>query len=170
MWLSRKLSQHEMQDVASAQDGTVTVEGGELAVFSSGEKREVKTAAPGGYEWRPRKGENVLVVRLFGELDHHAAAGIREDIDRSLERCAPCDLVFDFEKVTYMDSAGIGMVLGRYRRLREAGGSVVIASCAKTVRGILHMAGIFSLMPYAQTREEAVKLLKEKEAAEWKEF
>lgn len=114
--------------------------------------------------------ENVLVVRLFGELDHHAAAGIREDIDRSLERCAPCDLVFDFEKVTYMDSAGIGMVLGRYRRLREAGGSVVIASCAKTVRGILHMAGIFSLMPYAQTREEAVKLLKEKEAAEWKEF
>lgn len=114
--------------------------------------------------------ENVMVVRLFGELDHHAAAGIREDIDRSLERCAPCDLVFDFEKVTYMDSAGIGMVLGRYRRLREAGGSVVIASCAKTVRGILHMAGIFSLMPYAQTREEAVKLLKEKEAAEWKEF
>ena len=52
MWLSRKLSQHEMQDVASAQDGTVTVEGGELAVFSSGEKREVKTAAPGGYEWQ----------------------------------------------------------------------------------------------------------------------
>ena len=69
MWLSRKLSQHEMQDVASAQDGTVTVEGGELAVFSSGEKREVKTAAPGGYEWRPRKGENVLMVRggTFGE-------------------------------------------------------------------------------------------------------
>ena len=69
MWLSRKLSQHEMQDVASAQDGTVTIEGGELAVFSSGEKREVKTAAPGGYEWRPRKGENVLVGRggTFGE-------------------------------------------------------------------------------------------------------
>lgn len=69
MWLSRKLSQHEMQDVASAQDGTVTIEGGELAVFSSGEKREVKTATPGGYEWQPRKGENVLVVRggTFGE-------------------------------------------------------------------------------------------------------
>ena len=69
MWLSRKLSQHEMQDVASAQDGTVTVEGGELAVFSSGEKREVKTVAPGGYEWQPKKGEDVLVVRggTFGE-------------------------------------------------------------------------------------------------------
>ena len=62
MWLSRKLSQHEMQDVASAQDGTVTVEGGELAVFSSGEKREVKTAAPGGYEWQPKKGEDVTTL------------------------------------------------------------------------------------------------------------
>ena len=64
MWLSRKLSQHEMQDVASAQDGTVTVEGGELAVFSSGEKREVKTAAPGGYEWQPKKGEDVLAYAV----------------------------------------------------------------------------------------------------------
>ena len=69
MWLSRKLSQHEMQDVASAQDGTVTIEGEETAVFSSGEKREVKTAAPGGYEWQPKKGEDVLVVRggVLGE-------------------------------------------------------------------------------------------------------
>ena len=69
MWLSEKLAAHELQDVASAQDGTVTIEGGELAVFSSGEKREVKTGGPGGYEWQPCKGEDVLIVRggLFGE-------------------------------------------------------------------------------------------------------
>ena len=69
MWLSEKLAAHELQDVASAQDGTVTIEGGELAVFSSGEKREVKTVGPGGYEWQPCKGEDVLIVRggLFGE-------------------------------------------------------------------------------------------------------
>ena len=79
MWLSRKLSQHEMQDVASAQDGTVTVEGGELAVFSSGEKREVKTAAPGGYEWQPKKGEDVLVVRggTFGEEAYAVGGEVR---------------------------------------------------------------------------------------------
>ncbi len=69
MWLSKKLAAHELQDVASAQDGTVTIEGGELAVFSSGEKREVKTVGPGGYEWQPCKGEDVLIVRggTFGE-------------------------------------------------------------------------------------------------------
>lgn len=82
MWLSRKLSQHEMQDVASAQDGTVTVEGGELAVFSSGEKREVKTAAPGGYEWQPKKGEDVLVVRggTFGE-EAYAVGAVGQSAD-----------------------------------------------------------------------------------------
>ena len=114
--------------------------------------------------------ENVLVARLLGELDHHAAAQVRGDIDRALESHALKNLVFDFEKVTYMDSSGIGVVLGRYRRLSENGGRVAIAACSKSVRTILNMAGIFSLMPYAQTREEAVKLLKEKEAAEWKEF
>ena len=76
MWLSRKLSQHEMQDVASAQGGTVTIEGEETAVFSSGEKREVKTVGPGGYEWQPRKGEDVLVVRggTFGEESYAVGA------------------------------------------------------------------------------------------------
>lgn len=69
MWLSRKLASHEMQGVASAQDGTVTIDGEEMAVFSSGEARGVQTVGPGGYEWKPRRGEDVLVVRggTFGE-------------------------------------------------------------------------------------------------------
>ena len=85
MWLSRKLSQHEMQDVASAQGGTVTIEGEETAVFSSGEKREVKTVGPGGYEWQPRKGEDVLIVRggIFGEESY--AVGVPEQTGEALE-------------------------------------------------------------------------------------
>lgn len=84
MWLSKKLAAHELQDVASAQDGTVTIEGGELAVFSSGEKREVKTVGPGGYEWQPRKGEDVLIVRggTFGEESY--AVGVPEQADEAL--------------------------------------------------------------------------------------
>ena len=85
MWLSKKLAAHELQDVASAQDGTVTIEGGELAVFSSGEKREVKTVGPGGYEWQPRKGEDVLIVRggIFGEESY--AVGVPEQAGEALE-------------------------------------------------------------------------------------
>ncbi len=109
--------------------------------------------------------ENVLVARLFGELDHHAAAQVRGDIDRALESHAMQNLVFDFEKVTYMDSSGIGVVLGRYRRLSENGGRVAIAACTKSVRTILNMAGIFSLMRYADTKAEAAELLKGKEVS-----
>ena len=69
MWLSRKLTQHEMQNTASAQSGTVTVEGAEAAVYSSGEERDVKVASPCGFFWKPRNGENVLVIKggVFGE-------------------------------------------------------------------------------------------------------
>ena len=84
MWLSKKLAAHELQDAASAQDGTVTIEGGELAVFSSGEKREVKTVGPGGYEWQPCKGEDVLIVRggTFGEESY--AVGVPEQAGEAL--------------------------------------------------------------------------------------
>ena len=86
MWLSRKLAAHEIQDVASAQGGTVTVEGEETAVFSSGEKREVKTVGPGGYEWQPCKGTDVLVVRggTFGEESYAVGA-----LDRASDDLAP---------------------------------------------------------------------------------
>ena len=109
--------------------------------------------------------EAVMTARLFGELDHHAAAEIRETIDCSLKQYEMRDLVFDFATVTYMDSSGIGVVLGRYRKLSEAGGSVAIAACTKSVRTILNLAGVFSLMPYAETKEEAVALLKGKEVS-----
>ena len=117
-----------------------------------------------------KRKNKTLIILIAGEIDHHSSKELRSKTESALEQMGGRNIIFGFQEVTFMDSAGIGMVLGRYRRLGEAGGSVVIASCAKTVRSILHMAGIFSLMPYAQTREEAVKLLKEKEAAEWKEF
>lgn len=69
MWLSRKLTQQEKQNVASADTGTVTIDGGEIAVCSAGEDRNVRLALPGGFFWRPQSGESVLVIKggAFGE-------------------------------------------------------------------------------------------------------
>ena len=69
MWLSKKLTQHEMQNTASAQSGTVTVEGAEAAVYTGGEERDVRVASPRGFFWKPMNGENVLVIKggVFGE-------------------------------------------------------------------------------------------------------
>lgn len=80
MWLSKKLTQHEMQNAASAQSGTVTVEGTEAAVYTSGEDRNVKVASPRGFFWKPRNGENVLVIKggVFGE-DAYIVGAVQQD-------------------------------------------------------------------------------------------
>ncbi|MGN0720167.1 MAG: STAS domain-containing protein [Anaerovoracaceae bacterium] len=128
---------------------------------------------------------DTLTAQLMGELDHHAAAKVRGDIDDTMDRYGAKNLIFDFSRVTFMDSAGIGVVLGRYKRLnaggdsdakcsglrarglsageeddaRSVGGKVVITGCSQKIYSILHMAGIFSLMKYTETKEEAVTYL-----------
>lgn len=81
MWLSKKLTQHEMQNTASAQSGTVTVEGAEAAVYTSGEDRDVKVVSPRGFFWKPKNGENVLVIKggVFGEEAYIVGAVQGED-------------------------------------------------------------------------------------------
>ncbi len=110
---------------------------------------------------------DTLTAQLMGELDHHAAAKVRGDIDDTMDRYGAKNLIFDFSRVTFMDSAGIGVVLGRYKRLQtggedddgSVGGRVVITGCSQKIHTILHMAGIFSLMKYTETKEEAVAYL-----------
>lgn len=123
MWLSKKLAAHELQDVASAQDGTVTIEGGELAVFSSGEKREVKTVGPGGYEWQPCKGEDVLIVRggIFGEESY--AVGVPEQ-------------------------AGEALAPGEVRIRSAAGAEIVLRNSGRIdINGLLFINGVPFLAP-----------------------
>ena len=81
MWLSKKLTQHEMQNTASAQSGTVTVEGAEAAVYTSGEDRDVKVVSPRGFFWKPKNGEKVLVIKggVFGEEAYIVGAVQGED-------------------------------------------------------------------------------------------
>ena len=69
-----------MQNTASAQSGTVTVEGAEAAVYTSGEDRDVKVASPRGFFWKPKNGENVLVIKggVFGE-EAYVVGAVQQD-------------------------------------------------------------------------------------------
>ena len=80
MWLSKKLAQQEMQNAASAQSGTVTVEGAEAAVYADGEERNVRVTAPRGFQWRPMNGDHVLVIKggVFGE-EAYIVGAVQED-------------------------------------------------------------------------------------------
>ena len=95
-----------------------------------------------------------LVAALSGEIDHHVAGRLRQDIDGEMTLCGTKDLVFDFTNVEFMDSSGIGMVLGRYKRVSQYGGSVTIRNADRLVKQILDMSGVFTLMSYEDTRGE----------------
>ena len=86
--------------------------------------------------------DELLTVLLSGELDHHSAAGIREEIDRSLEANRPKQLVLDFRNVGFMDSSGIGLVMGRYRIMQSMEGSVRIVHTPGHIKKVMKLAGL----------------------------
>ena len=82
-----------------------------------------------------------LTALLSGEIDHHWAAILREKID---ERAAPAILILDFSAVTFMDSSGIGLILGRHKLVSAMGGVVVVQKAPKDIKRMLSIAGIES--------------------------
>ena len=109
---------------------------------------------------------DILTVELQGELDHHSAAGIREEIDRTVDAFRVKHLVLSFRDVTFMDSAGIGMVVGRYNKVEAAGGTLVITGCSAYIHRILEMAGVFTLAREESSTEAALRKLRKEQSLE----
>ena len=85
---------------------------------------------------------DTLLVLLQGDIDHHTASAMRETIDRTAESCLPQKLVLDFSDVSFMDSSGVGLVMGRYRLIRSMGGSLEITGASARIRAMMKMAGL----------------------------
>lgn len=85
---------------------------------------------------------DVLTAYLSGELDHHTAAQMRREIDSAAELNMPALLVLDFGGVTFMDSSGIGLVMGRYRNLIKRGASVSITGASPQIYKVMKLAGL----------------------------
>jgi len=86
-----------------------------------------------------------LTAYLQGELDHHAARSAREEIDANLQRSLPKQLILDFTGVGFMDSSGIGLILGRYKLLRSMGGEILIRGANEPVARVMRLAGVDQL-------------------------
>lgn len=93
-----------------------------------------------------RVSEDVLITYIKGDIDHHSASCLRKSIDKSMKEFRCEHLVLDFTGVTFMDSSGIGVVLGRYKKLAKKGGKLYICGCNVYINRILDMAGVFSLV------------------------
>lgn len=86
--------------------------------------------------------DKLLVLEINEEIDHHTTENIRRKADYEIERYMPQKTVFDFNGVTFMDSAGIGMLLGRYKIAKMLGGSVEMINVKPSIKKIFDMCGI----------------------------
>ncbi|WP_090395695.1 anti-sigma F factor antagonist [Natribacillus halophilus] len=103
----------------------------------------------------------VLCVRLYGELDHHAASALRSRVDEALEDSGVEHLLLNAEGLTFMDSSGIGVILGRYKKLQARGGELVVCSVSPSVRRIFEMAGLFKVLRLENEESHALRTLGE---------
>ncbi|MEW6573117.1 MAG: anti-sigma factor antagonist [Bacillota bacterium] len=102
---------------------------------------------------------DVLVAELHGEIDLKVSDMLREALDRALERLPVRHLVFDFGAVTFIDSTGLGVVLGRYKKVAGAGGKLGVTGLRPSVRRVLELSGILRIAREYNSRAEAVRAL-----------
>ena len=86
--------------------------------------------------------DNTLKIYITGEIDHHSALEIKDTIDCQLLHYCPHKAVMNFEKVTFMDSSGIGLVLARYKFCQNMGTSLYVQGVNNQTQRILALAGI----------------------------
>ncbi len=98
----------------------------------------------------------LIAVRVYGELDHHAAGDIRSALEREIKRTGAINIAFDFGSVTFMDSSGIGMIIGRYKTVSALGGEIIIYGASEQVSRLIEMAGISHLLILSDTLQQGI--------------
>ncbi|MCL2514187.1 MAG: STAS domain-containing protein [Oscillospiraceae bacterium] len=87
-----------------------------------------------------------IIAVLSGEIDHHSAPALRECIDSAVERARPGKLTLDFGQVSFMDSSGIGLVMGRYKTAISCGAQTEVTNLSSRAEKIMRMSGLEKLV------------------------
>ena len=102
--------------------------------------------------------KRTLLVRLGGELDHHTCAKVKEEADRMIRSTNAVNIIFDFSDLSFMDSSGIGMIMGRYKKIRTLGGKVAAFGVNAQILRIMEMSGIDKIIKLTPNYDRALRL------------
>ena len=94
--------------------------------------------------------DKLLVFKITDEIDDCNVQKIRRKADYEIERYMPRKVVFDFDSVTFMDSSGLGLIIGRYKFTNMLGGKLEVANLTQSVKKIFEMSGILKLIPITE--------------------
>ena len=95
-----------------------------------------------------------VVVSLSGEIDHHNATALRTGIDKLICEKRPKKLVLDLANIAFMDSSGLGLIMGRYALVKHYGGNVSVLDPSPAVIKIMKLAGMERIVPIKKTKEK----------------
>ncbi|CAM3875507.1 anti-sigma F factor antagonist [Mesobacillus zeae] len=102
---------------------------------------------------------NVLCIRLSGELDHHTADELREQATKALESENVRHIVLNLEELSFMDSSGLGVILGRYKQIKQLHGEMIVCAISAPVKRLFDMSGLFKIVRLEPTEEYALERL-----------
>lgn len=105
------------------------------------------------------KVKNSLIIKLFGELDHHSSEYIKEKIDMEIMKNNPKNIIFDMESLAFMDSSGIGVIIGRYKLITANGGKAAIVNLKPQIKRIYEICGLKKIIPSFSTIKIAIEKL-----------
>ena|SRR5699024_825494 len=103
--------------------------------------------------------DNILIVRLRGEIDHHETIALRKEWQDYLQKYNISHIVLNVQDVTFMDSSGIGVLLGRYKEISEQGGQFIVCSVHPQVDRLFEMAGLYKIVQTAKDEQSALSML-----------
>jgi len=106
-----------------------------------------------------RRHRDTLIVRLVGELDHHTADEVRLSLDEEIAKGTCRHLLLSLESLQFMDSSGIGVILGRYKLIKQKGGRMVVCGVNPPVHRLFDMSGLFKIMSVHEDESQALSEL-----------
>ncbi len=111
----------------------------------------VKNGSSVSYEER---GES-MVVHIGGEIDHHGAVSVRTGIDEVLVSTRPQKVYLELSGVSFMDSSGLGLIMGRYALIKRYGGKLAVLDPSPAVIKMMNLAGMERMIPICTTKKKA---------------
>ncbi len=111
-------------------------------------------------ELATRREAAFLIASLTGELDHHSAEVVRGKLDLELDIHPSTSLILDLGGLTFMDSSGLGVILGRYRKIKSLGGEMVIVNTPRSIEKVIQISGLHKIMHFYRTSSEALREMK----------
>ena len=105
--------------------------------------------------------DRLLIVKINGDIDHHSCEEIRSKIDKEIASRNPKSILFDMDQVGFMDSSGIGVLIGRYKLIANGGGKAGMINVKPQVKRLCEICGLQKIIQIYPNKKQAIASIKE---------